>query len=587
MKDYIKRLLFILCYFIAGFIFCTFIYLIQKENFQVIPPFKKAYIMSGIIIFFVQYIPVIQISAILVCYTIEFGKYSGYSFRKNSPFILKWVQKLFILCLVSSFFYVVFTEGITPGLVKRRKIFEQLTLRYFEYIEQAAGEIKKGSYLAASNYSDKALNIWKNSPEARGLKDKSEISLGRENKRSLNGNNLQKDFIVPENLTAAKSLLITESRMKMNDFYTANRYAAIAVKLSANNKELREKALELQKKCAEKIEQGLDAEAINKTQKEFDKKRKAYDAFTGGNYIKAYYSFLKIYNQTLDDNKYDPDIENLLKASKENLLKQIYFITELNEIPNFDFARNIKFDIVSKNESKRFQISGSCFMPNKNKNIIYLSDIIYSKYKYNGGLEFQIKIPYARFFEITDNEKTALTVQITGLSHDNEFETITPEPIAGMYYENIYKPIKLDMTMKDFDLIISAHKGAKSMTFYELYKFIRKAERFGFDKNIYYCELILRIADKILFLILSIAAVIISFYFRQPYKLKFKKQWVLFFPLFSYVSYIMIEILRQFIKLFLEFLVNVIPVFAIYIVVFVLLIIFIFLTFKLYNIRHS
>lgn len=586
MKDYIKQSIFILIYFLIAFVFCSVIYMAQENFFQVIPPFKNDYAISGMIIFFIKYIPAFQISMILMYYSITLGKYPETSFNKHSPFILQWIKRIFILCIISSFFYIIFTEGIKPGLEKKQNKIRQLSVRYSEYIANAAKAMKSAVYLAAESYADNALNIWKDSSEAQALKDQAAIALEKAPERK-NSPQTENNLIIPANLTAEKSLLIAESRMMTEDFYTAKYYASIAVKLSGNNKKLKQKAEDLEKKCAEKIDQGFDSVLINKTQKEFDEKKKAYEAFTGGNYIRAYYSFMKIYQETSIGNKYDPDAERYLQASKEKLLNQIFFINELENIPNFDSVRNIKFAVVSKSGTKKLDISGIYFFYSKEQNKVYLSDVIYSQHKYNGAIDFQIKIPYARFFETDVNGEKKLIMQITGMSRDNEFETITPEITAGIYGGNIYEPVSLNMSMEDFKLIIAALKGLNSMTLPELYQFRRSAERFDFDKKIYHREILLRLADKLLFLILSITAAIIAFRFRQPHKTKFKKSLLLFLPLFPYVSYIAAESIKQIFVLIAAAIVNAIPALSVFIGLFILIVIFVILTFILYNIKGN
>ena len=77
--------------------------------------------------------------------------------------------------------------------------------------------------------------------------------------------------------------------------------------------------------------------------------------------------------------------------------------------------------------------------------------------------------------------------------------------------------LRLPFSYSDFELIIAANEGEKTMTLPQLYAFRQRGGQYGFPGQIYHRELLARISDVFLILIVSIYMLV---------------SWALAFPLF-------------------------------------------------------
>ena len=115
------------------------------------------------------------------------------------------------------------------------------------------------------------------------------------------------------------------------------------------------------------------------------------------------------------------------------------------------------------------------------------------------------------------------------------------------------------MPYRDFSLVLDANKGLDSMSVLDLLKFAPKADSYGFSGKKIQCELINRLADPFLTLILSIYALIIAWRFRLASNVLFKAWWVIFIPLFPLFSIFAIELIQYASRLCVVAVVRIIP----------------------------
>ena len=90
-------------------------------------------------------------------------------------------------------------------------------------------------------------------------------------------------------------------------------------------------------------------------------------------------------------------------------------------------------------------------------------------------------------------------------------------------------------------MIIAANKGEKSMTLPQLYAFRQHGAQYGFPAQIYNRELLARIIDVFLILIISIYMLVLAWRFRIPPHQQFKHTWTLTFPFFFVLAAGLVE----------------------------------------------
>jgi lipopolysaccharide export LptBFGC system permease protein LptF len=105
------------------------------------------------------------------------------------------------------------------------------------------------------------------------------------------------------------------------------------------------------------------------------------------------------------------------------------------------------------------------------------------------------------------------------------------------------------MPWKDFNLIVTANRGPESMSLLDLFAFVGKAEQYGFSRDLYLAEMIERLSEPFLMLIMSVLALILGWKFKLGQHTLFKAWWVLIVPLFPLLSLYAIETVRYLARL--------------------------------------
>ena len=101
--------------------------------------------------------------------------------------------------------------------------------------------------------------------------------------------------------------------------------------------------------------------------------------------------------------------------------------------------------------------------------------------------------------------------------------------------------LRLPFSYNDFQLIIAANEGEKSMTLPQLYAFRQRGAQYGFPAQIYHRELLARIIDVFLIWIISIYMLVLAWRFRVPPHRQFKHTWALAFPFFFVLATGLVE----------------------------------------------
>jgi hypothetical protein len=102
----------------------------------------------------------------------------------------------------------------------------------------------------------------------------------------------------------------------------------------------------------------------------------------------------------------------------------------------------------------------------------------------------------------------------------------------------------LDMDYRDFSMIVGANNGPAAMSLLDLYLFSSRAQTYGFSPAAYQREMLRRLGDPFLLLILSVFVLIFGWKFRLDREIPFKAWWILSVPLFPAISMFCVEILR-------------------------------------------
>ena len=516
------------------------------------------------ILLFIFYFPFIYTSALIFAYPIIFGKFGPAKMQRRSSAMIRFIQHFFIFSLAVLSFYVVLAEAVKPILMEyqSRSVYQALTHK--EYTKLAKEAYDRNDYSQAGDHIDRALSIWPQSEDAMKLNEMIKIA-GEKLSLDKTDSVLRKNISEEDNIsmTAEAALKRAEMAALAFDFYTAHYYAKLAMQTFQDGNPLKIDAENLAVRAWAEVEKGLASYKDAPSIALYKSKKAAYETLQRGDYIKAYYSFLQIDSSMRASNpdKKDPEVERFLNLSRVELEKNVFFTDELKNIPNFIMRGDISFTVGEhSHECAVIKIHGISHGSSTLRNEIYLMNVLYTRLGISNAEKWSIIIPYAKLIEVVDDEgKNRLMLQICSVDRYSEENTVYPKVLSGELPRENTHNILLPMTMTDFILIEKSISGPSAMKISDLYYFSLIAEKYGLKKEAYLSEVLYRLTEPLLLLIVSLLVLILAWRFRVSPGRRLNKRLFLFSPLCPFLSYILMEALRYIFKLQIAFFVCLTP----------------------------
>ncbi|UTC81929.1 hypothetical protein [Treponema denticola] len=516
------------------------------------------------ILLFIFYFPFIYTSSLIFAYPIIFGKFGPAKMQRRSSAMIRFIQHFFIFSLVILSFYVVLAEAVKPILMEyqSRSVYQALTHK--EYTKLAKEAYDRNDYSQAGDHIGRALSIWPQSEDAMKLNEMIKIA-GEKLSLDKTDSALRKNISEEDNIsmTAEAALKRAERAALAFDFYTAHYYAKLAMQTFQDGNPLKIDAENLAVRAWAEVEKGLASYKDAPSIALYKSKKAAYEALQRGDYIKAYYSFLQIDSSMRASNpdKKDPEVEWFLNLSRVELEKKVFFTDELKNIPNFIMRGDISFTVGEhSHECAVIKIHGISHGSSTLRNEIYLMNVLYTRLGISNTEKWSIIIPYAKLIEVVDDEgKNRLMLQICSVDRYSEEKNVYPKVLSGELPRENAHNILLPMTMTDFILVEKSVSGPSAMTISDLYYFSLIAEKYGLKKEAYLSEVLYRLTEPLLLLIVSLLVLILAWRFRVSPGRRLNKRLFLFSPLCPFLSYILMETLRYVFKLQIAFFVCLTP----------------------------
>ncbi len=545
---------------IASFAYVFFMPI--KET--VLPVSLSSWKIRESILLFIFYFPFIYTSALIFAYPIIFGKFGPAKMQRRSSAMIRFIQHFFIFSLAVLSFYVVLAEAVKPILMEyqSRSVYQALTHK--EYTKLAKEAYDRNDYSQAGDHIDRALSIWPQSEDAMKLNEMIKIA-GEKLSLDKTDSVLRKNISEEDNIsmTAEAALKRAEMAALAFDFYTAHYYAKLAMQTFQDGNPLKIDAENLAVRAWAEVEKGLASYKDAPSIALYKSKKAAYETLQRGDYIKAYYSFLQIDSSMRASNpdKKDPEVERFLNLSRVELEKNVFFTDELKNIPNFIMRGDISFTVGEhSHECAVIKIHGISHGSSTLRNEIYLMNVLYTRLGISNAEKWSIIIPYAKLIEVVDDEgKNRLMLQICSVDRYSEENTVYPKVLSGEIPRENAHNILLPMTMTDFILIEKSISGPSAMKISDLYYFSLIAEKYGLKKEAYLSEVLYRLTEPLLLLIVSLLVLILAWRFRVSPGRRLNKRLFLFSPLCPFLSYILMETLRYIFKLQIAFFVCLTP----------------------------
>ena len=556
MRGIVKGWLSVLIHFAIG-LGCCLIYVFFFKKIEVLPQFLVNRKLAETGILFIRIMPDLLISAILIGYAVIFGTSGQNTVPRFSDILLRYLKEVFIILLFCITVYIVLIEIVSPLLFNYRRYSELKTHDYYDYIQEADISLKNGDSERAYDRIKAALCIWRNNPEALELLDKAKVlyeSHTIEREKEVHTVETAYETADPENLTAESALFISKRFMSKYDFYTAHYYAMRAYQLSTENAPYREEALRLAAQAWNKIESGVAELTAEFDIRLYQVKKAGYEMMQQENYIKAYYQFVRAQRMLERNNplKRDPDIDRFVELTRQKLLEEVFFIDETESLPLFETVGNIHFTIPawSTRAAAQIAIEGLSYITGNGIREIYGRNCELTQYTADGKILYRLRIPFIKFIPIVSNDgKPMLRMLFQAVDKQHDEVILRPTVIEGAMPIGRQASMRLPFSYSDFELIIAANEGEKSMTLPQLYAFRQQGAQYGFPAQIYHRELLARVSNVFLILIVSVYMLVLAWRFRIPPHRRFKHTWSFAFPLFFVLATGLVEVVRYWSRL--------------------------------------
>lgn len=538
MREIVKGLMSVLIHFAIG-LACCLLYVWFFKTPDVLPQFVLKWRLTETGLLFIRIMPNLLVAAILIGYAVIFGTCGQNTVPRYSEILLKYLKEVFIILFFCITVYTLLVEMITPLLFGYRNYTKLKTNDYYDFIKDADVALKNGQTERAQDKIKAALGIWRDNPEALALSDSIKVSHELHSKKQKNDTETEPAYFnaTDKNLTAEDALRTGEHYMNNRDFYSAHYYAMRSYNLSSEHAPYREEALRLAAQAWNQIEKGSAELTADFDIRLYQAKKAGYEMMQQGDYIKAHYHFIDTRDmlEEHDPLKRDPDLDRFIEITGKKLLEEIFFIDEIASLPAFESARNISFIIPdSKAEAAaRITIEGLSFVTENGVQTIYGRNGEITQYAAGNRIAYRYKIPFIKIIPISGeggNPAMRMLFRASDKQHGRMF--FQPIVLEGTMPVERQSSKLLPFSSKSFELIIAANRGEKMMTLPQLYTFKKESAQYGFPAQIFHREILARIGNAFLILIISVHALILAWSFRIPPHEQFRKTWALSFPVF-------------------------------------------------------
>lgn len=461
----------------------------------------------------------------------------------NSAFMLPQLKNVLIVVTICTLLFIVAADLLQPVAETKQNNMIQDAANFEEYTAIAKEHAEKEEYVSAHFYAAAAYSINSKSLEAKRFATEMETMV-------VSMNDYVED--IEEELEEALSYLQkAQKAWDENDFWNAHYYAVLAEETSPRDDETLRIARELAASSWTKL--GTYTEGVaDSTEEIYFSKKAAYDFLEKGDTLQAYYAFRNL------SEKYpaDEDIQKYFATAKAQLESSYFYTDETDDIRSLEKFNNVKFSLSADDGGKDlYEIKGITVVGNTGQLIQYLRDMRITKTDSDGNVISILNVPYAKMTaqSVSLDKKVQYKpfLLLESVNKNADIEKLHIKPSWGIWgvKDDVPSFLLLDMPYDDFTLIRQASTGPDLMPLISLFKFVSKADDYGFSSAAYRTTLVLRLSLPLFVLALLMYMAIIGWGLRLEPDQPFKTRWLLMFPLLIFVTYIAKDLVLYILKL--------------------------------------
>ncbi len=483
--------------------------LIFREAPSPLPPWALLWwFLKGLIIT-IDLFPALALSAVALSYSQGLGRLH---FDRFSP--LFWEKSLsrLIFIFVTAVLYSVFYLLALPSArdsVAEMQIKGKL---YYEALVSANEAAEAGLWRESASFTALCEGIWLNSPDTAQLRDKlavnylsmsakARLATKEEASRLDNANSTNTVFEpslpgVPKPATARSAIQAARERLSAGAQFDAHWLAQVALRLSSPAAPERVEAERIASEAWNAIE------ALKPTLNEAESyslyklKREAYAMASAGDWLDAYYSFLRL--ASLTDN--DPDVERYLSLSQEGVRGLAFFVDEM-DIRLGEVDSNVVLSLPMENGNRVIVRAKTL---HSFPDYAYAKDLEILSIGIDQRINYHLIADYGKILPNSAMNKNELGTVFLLRAVDRDDENIRWE---AKRLDSDEAPSSILNMPVDFNLLLlasRARRGVDNMALTDLITASAELDVFGYATSAFRVELIRRLSEPFIFCITAI-----------------------------------------------------------------------------------
>ena len=483
---------FLFAFYALGFGVFFLYALIGFSPETVLPSLRWLYALDRGFALFMQYLLPIHAAAVAVAASLSGAREAGPG-SPPEPFS-KIVSSTLVTFLLLSIAYTLAFEIAYPASRRRLQDMQYRSGLARELMKQAEAARKNGDYRTGLGLVTSYLSIAKD--------DKNAIQM----RIALESQAAQKEAPAPArsvagNAQASSALgaqaLVEKARsyMQRQDWFSAHYYAQKASALDPR----RTDALQLASEAAEKISDLSGGQKDAASALMFQEKKDAYLQLTGGNFLAAYYSFVRL------SAKYpkDSDIATYLAEASTEVAKVSFFLDEARRVEQIPGTRRILF--FNPNDSGAVEAVAMDRMVQVREGTYFL-DIEAVRYDPSGRVAWHLRAPYGKL----ENG----TILLRAIDRNNPGVQLLPRYIQGSRPVQERNLLAVRPSEEEMRSLSSSPEALSDLGPVELWRMRADLPSLGMSREALSVELMMKLVMPFAFLILSLLALAMGWAFR-------------------------------------------------------------------------
>lgn len=545
---------------------------------------QTKYKMTAVTLGFFILLPSIFISGFIASCAVAWKKNKAKFPVRFSHEIMKKFKGVFLLSLALTFILSVNREILIPHFENTLHSIEAAPVELDEAITTAQNLLLADKTILALQYAEKAMKIGPRNEDAKAIyktvhdmldieDDMQMFNKYRHNKIEKPLHSQNAGYTILELIDRSEKAALSEN------WFEAHYWAQLAVDACDGTNTNLSKASEYANRAWKMLNlpKGYDS---SREHDYFAKKKEGYKAFSRGDFLKAYYTFLEL-SKDEEWGENDPDVKRFFELAKEDIENQYFFFDETEHMKDLTSQHNIHFSLDYPDGSKEiFYISNAMDIKKDGRLTRYLENMYVVHYNSEDVFQYSFHVPYAKTIAVPVSEfgtaslyslgirknwKMVPVVFLQSVDRDTEglisrpeynFErTEIPKDILaenGMTYLNFrylnevadlspdftFETMKiLPMPYSDFHMINEASAGPEYMSIPSLFKFIPSTVKYGFAKETFTENLTQRATYPIFILLMFILCASLAWDYKiESPRDVFRFQWIFIIPIFGFLT---------------------------------------------------